>query len=298
MSRNGFLRVFALIAFTAVVVVLTLQMRPHVVNYITTGPGSYFDSRDMQEFGSGPLAFVRKNGYVNTLVGLNLDNLTLDELVLTIHSYPDNIETICERKVRMGKIGDGGWEICDDPDVRPTAPCIIYSYGIHYDFSFDDDAAKVYGCHVYSFDPSMDKMADQVNRSDFVHFYKVGLSGQTQVLPKHNWKLYTHGDLRKMIGHQDQTIDVIKMDIEAHEWNAIPEMAATGQLTQVKQFLVEFHVSQLTREYLVPKLKAMQDLELAGFKRFYSHKNYACGGTIPGFPTTRTRCYELHYIRR
>ena len=56
----------------------------------------------------------------------------------------------------MGNVGDGGWEICDDPAVRPAHDCIVYSFGINWDFTFDDYVAKVYGCHVYAFDPSME----------------------------------------------------------------------------------------------------------------------------------------------
>ncbi|XP_059167559.1 uncharacterized protein LOC131949713 [Physella acuta] len=266
----------------------------HIYTFTTTDPGKEVENQD---FGKGPLALIRQSGQVKSLLGINLENMTSQEMLMTLHSYPDNIDTICKRKVRMGRIGDGGWEICDDPDVRPRDPCIIYSYGINYEFSFDDDAAKVYGCHVYSFDPSMVKWADKVNRSELVHFYKVGLSSKTHVLPKKNWTLYTHGDIRKMLGHQNQTIDVIKMDIEWSEWEAIPEMVASGQLTHVRQFLVEYHVRSKDRNYLF-RLKAMQELEKAGFKRFYVHKNPACGIKVSGFPTKRTQCYEVHYIRR
>ncbi|XP_059154467.1 uncharacterized protein LOC131939956 [Physella acuta] len=249
--KQCFLQFFALVAFTSMVVIVTL----YTVNYFKVEQQKFtevgiqdsfvFENKQKRSygFGSGPLAFVRKHGRVNRLVGLDLDNMTTTELLLTIHSHLDNIDTICERKVRMGNLGDGGWEICDDPDVRPTAPCIIYSYGINYDFSFDDDAARVYGCHVYSFDPSMARMGNQVNRSEFVHFYRVGLGSKTQVVK--NWTLYTHEDLRKMLGHQDKIIDVIKMDIEQYEWNAIPEMITTGQLSQVRQLLVEYHLSYL-----------------------------------------------------
>ena len=63
---------------------------------------------------------------------------------------------MCSRKLRLGNLGDGGWEICDDSKVRPAKDCVVYSFGINYDFSFDDYVAKTYGCHVHSFDPRMD----------------------------------------------------------------------------------------------------------------------------------------------
>ncbi|XP_059167577.1 uncharacterized protein LOC131949725 [Physella acuta] len=251
-----------------------------------------------RDYSKDPLAIIRRSGRVKSLLGINLENMTTQEMLMTIHSYPDNIDTLCERVIRLGKLGNAGWDICDDPDVRPKDPCIIYSYGINYEFSFDDDAAKLYGCHVFSFDPSMIKWAYKVKRSALVLFYKIGLGGETQTVRKNNWKLYTHGDIRKMLGHQNQTIDVIKMDIEWSEWEAIPEMLASGQLTDVRQFLVEYHVVASGRNYLLPRLKAMQGLEEAGFKRFKTHKNEHCETSIPGYPIKRTQCYEVHYVRR
>ncbi|XP_059145640.1 probable methyltransferase-like protein 24 isoform X2 [Physella acuta] len=322
MNQNGFLRVLMLAGCIALTVLLTLHLRPHVINYMVTPTGSQADVSNMaankevgqvkaqdttgnlfnplqlkEDFGSGPLSIVRQKGYVTDLSSLDLDRLSTDELLMTIHSYPDNADVLCRRKIRMGKVGDGGWEICDDPDIRPRAPCIIYSLGINYDFSFDDDAAKLYDCHVYSFDPSMAKEKDQYDRSEKVHFYKIGLDGSTNKNSK-NWQLYTLGDLRKKLGHQNSTIDVIKMDIESSEWGALPEMASSGELAKVRQLLLEFHVVSASRDYLLPRLKAMQAIERSGLRKFYAHKNHACVTTIPGFPVARTMCYEVHFLRR
>ncbi|KAK6962366.1 methyltransferase-like protein 24, partial [Biomphalaria glabrata] len=204
---------------------------------------------------------------------------------------------LCRRKFRMGNLGDGGWEVCDDPDVRPRDPCIVYSFGINNDFSFDDDVANVYGCHVYSFDPSMTNMPEVTNRSEKVHFHRIGLDGRTYVNAM-NWPLYTLQDIRKKLGHQRDAIDVIKIDIENSEWPAIPEMAESGAFDKVKQLLLEYHVEKTDRNFLLPKLKAIQLVEKAGFKKFYAHKNPACIFSFKGFPVVRTKCYELHYLKR
>ncbi|CAG5118561.1 unnamed protein product, partial [Candidula unifasciata] len=136
----------------------------------------------------------------------------------------------------MGNMGDGGWEICDDPDVRPIPPCTIYSFGINYDFSFDDEASTVYGCHVFSFDPSMNKLPDKMDRSPLVHFYKVGLSN-TATITNNKWALKTFTDIRSMLGHNTKDIDIVKMDIENSEWLALPEMIKSDQLTTVRQLM-------------------------------------------------------------
>ncbi|KAK0048814.1 methyltransferase-like protein 24 [Biomphalaria pfeifferi] len=250
-----------------------------------------------EDLGSGPLKLVREKGYAHDLVKLELDKLTDEELLMTMHSYVDNIDVLCRRKFRMGNLGDGGWEVCDDPDVRPRDPCIVYSFGINNDFSFDDDVATVYGCHVFSFDPSMTKMPEAINRSDKVHFHRIGLDGRTYVNAI-NWSLYTLQDIRKKLGHQGEVIDVIKMDIENSEWPAIPEMTESGAFDKVKQLFLEYHMEKTDRNFLLPKLKAIQLVEKAGFKKFYAHKNPECKFSVEGFPVVRTKCYELHYLKR
>ncbi|XP_059144216.1 uncharacterized protein LOC131931437 [Physella acuta] len=222
--------------------------------------------------------------------------MTDEEMLMTVHSYPDNTDVLCHRKIRMGKIGDGGWEICDDMEVRPRQPCIIYSFGINNDFSFDDDAAKIYGCHVYCFDPSMNGQ-DHYNRSDKVHFYKIGLDGKSYTNSK-NWNMLTFADIRKKLHHENTHIDLVKMDIENSEWPAIMDMTSSGALGGVRQFLIEYHMDGTTRGDLQPRLKAVQAIEAAGFRKFYSHKNEFNKYTVPGFPVIRTTCYELHYLRK
>ncbi|BFZ00530.1 hypothetical protein BsWGS_03569 [Bradybaena similaris] len=253
--------------------------------------------RDREPAYNKELQNLRQKGLSASLEGVDLSKMSEEELRLTVYSYLDNADIICRRKLRMGNLGDGGWEICDDPDVRPRPPCIIYSFGINYDFTFDDNAAKTYGCHVYSFDPSMTKFEDHVERSNLTHFYKIGLSDSSKTT-QDKWKMKTLADIRTMLGHDNVTIDVIKMDIESSEWPAIPEMIRSGQLKTVRQLMVEYHVMESSQDYLMPRLQAIQAVEKAGFKRYYVHKNPACGERIPGFPIARVHCYEVHYIRK
>ena len=52
---------------------------------------------------------------------------------------------------------DGAYYLCKDDVVWPfpsktEAPCLVYSFGINWDFKFDDEMAKL-GCEVHAFDP-------------------------------------------------------------------------------------------------------------------------------------------------
>lgn len=48
---------------------------------------------------------------------------------------------------------DGQKSVCLDEGLKPAInDCLVYSFGIDNEWSFDDDMAKL-GCNVYSFDP-------------------------------------------------------------------------------------------------------------------------------------------------
>ena len=74
---------------------------------------------------------------------------------------------------------DGQKTICLDPAVRPEAyKCLVYSFGIHYDWSFDE-ALEKYGCEVFAFDPSMNETNH--NHSRWIYFYNLGLSDRDYI---------------------------------------------------------------------------------------------------------------------
>ena len=233
---------------------------------------------------------LRRLSVSHDLAHTDVTNMTSQQRELTLHSVLDNTDTVCHRKLRMGNPGDGGWEICDDEDVRPRAPCVVYSFGIENDFSFDDDTASTYGCHVFSFDPSM--RVESHNRSNLVHFYKIGLSSRTRRWTN-GWKMYTFSDIRKLLGHEDVHIDVVKMDIENSEWGVVAAMVRAGEFKHFKQFLIEYHLRSQAN------LKVLQDIDKEGFRSFYTHKNHVyCDSKVKGKPGRSATCYEVHYLRR
>ena len=55
---------------------------------------------------------------------------------------------------------------------QTALPCLVYSFGIANDFSFDDRMGKL-GCEVQAFDPSMN--TESYRRRDNVSFGNIGL---------------------------------------------------------------------------------------------------------------------------
>ncbi|KAL5012560.1 hypothetical protein ScPMuIL_011111 [Solemya velum] len=173
-----------------------------------------------------------------------LKAMSWEELHYLYHSYVNGNQALCRRHVRVGNIQDGGWVVCEDLRYRPRMPCLVYSFGINNDFSFDDGIVQRYGCEVHSFDPTMKSMGHL--RGTSIRFHHLGLaasSGDHVIGP-----VETLTNIRKMLGHTNKTIDVIKLDIEMMEWESLPEMLSENGLKDVPQIAVEFHIDDIFQQ--------------------------------------------------
>ncbi|XP_041356737.1 methyltransferase-like protein 24 [Gigantopelta aegis] len=236
-----------------------------------------------------------------TLQSSNLSTKkTWSEIAEEYHTYVNTVQVKCNNIVRMGKADDGGWDICDDEQYRPKQPCLIYSFGINNDWSFDDAVSKKYGCHVHAFDPSMKQ--DDHNRSDLIHFHKLGLAEREYTNPQ-GWRLNTLAGIRKQLGHSQTEIQIIKMDTDKAELTSLPEMVTSGALKDVSQFVFEIHIrvsQSFETEADLAKyemgLRLLKQVYDEGFRIFKSHQNP--WSKYPSrFGPVRYGCHELHMVR-
>ncbi|XP_046580861.1 uncharacterized protein LOC124288386 isoform X2 [Haliotis rubra] len=262
-GRSVFVGILACVV-VALVIMTHYRMNIHedgVVTYTVAVP-----DQDVND--NTPLGGLRRQGQIILPSKDAMDNMSAAAAHLTYHSYLDNIDTKCSRKLRMGNLGDGGWEICDDRGYRPVKPCIVYSFGMK---------TKSY------------------QRSARVRFLNIGIDGENR-LNEQNWEMHTLGRLKDMLNHTEKVIDVLKMDIERSEWSSLPEMLASQSLSSVRQLLVEYHDQCTDRDQCIRRLKVLKDVHDLGFRKFYVHKNPVCQIKSTLFPVVRTQCYEVHYI--
>lgn len=152
--------------------------------------------------------------------------------------YVNTLQALCRNFKRVGSLRDGGKEICIDDFYKPKAPCLVYSFGINEQWDFDEMLVDLYGCEVHCFDPSMKRKTGKYK--DKIWFYQIGIDDKDWVNGQ-KWEMKTLKSIRKYLGHENRTIDVLKMDVEEAEWRAIPQMVESGALHGVKQLAVEFH---------------------------------------------------------
>ncbi|XP_046543478.1 probable methyltransferase-like protein 24 [Haliotis rubra] len=224
--------------------------------------------------------------------------LDIRQMAQLYHSYVENIQVACGDMRRMGYQQDGGWEICNDPLVKPKKSCLVYSFGINNDFSFDDEMAKEYKCEIHSFDPSMGQ--PDHHHGDHVTFHSLGVADYNGKSPK-NWPVKTLADIRQSLHHQQTTIDVLKVDIEEMEWQVFPEIIRNNALHNVTQFVFEVHITLKKDDPPQAKyftaLNIFRDLYDLGYRIFYTHRNKWCHYESKLAGKQRTSCHEIFMMK-
>ncbi|XP_041372100.1 methyltransferase-like protein 24 [Gigantopelta aegis] len=236
-----------------------------------------------------------------------LSSLGHAELSYLYHNYVDSKQIECLDQQRFGKVTDGGWDVCADDKYIPKKPCLVYSFGIGEDFSFDDAISKKIGCEVHSFDPSMKKK--DYRRASGVHFHRLGLANFNGTSQPDGWLMKTLAAIKQQLGHLKTKLDILKIDIEEWEWKVLPDLLWKHQLDDVRQFLIEIHTCetcsvynpQLTdkepsKQRYVLALRLLQDIYKAGFRIYHTHRNAACQYVSRFGLEERSACHELHFV--
>jgi Methyltransferase domain len=166
---------------------------------------------------------------------------------------------ICPDSKRFGRGNEGGWFVCDPKALTQAKPCIVYSFGIKDDFSFDQ-AMHEMGCQIHGFDPSPYGLASKSSYEAIggeYHSFGLGLpDAQVLVAPfrwpgigylrdrnTDPWVLKRIPTIMKELGHSSMTY--LKVDVEGSEWDAIDDIIAA----KWGEFAVEMHFPP--KEYVI-----------------------------------------------
>lgn len=173
----------------------------------------------------------------------------------------------CLYRERIGILGDGGKWICDLARYsNPRAStCIIYSFGVRGDSSFEAEMHERTACDIYGFDFSVTSMAGAAAGMERVHFQRVGLGA------KETSQLLTLKQIMEQ--HKHSFIDVLKVDIEGAEFEVLATLAKefnSGSLP-IEQLLLEIHHEKgLTAQFF----EIMRSLRSHGLVPFSHETNY------------------------
>lgn len=182
----------------------------------------------------------------------------------------------------------GGWTFSP---IGINSSSVIFSLGIANDIRFDKGLINSFACNIHAFDPTpewIDWIAAQHTPPEF-HFYPfaIGRTDGTMLIPRHAHKNgtslasvpprnYPNEDegtievpVKKITTIMSElgleSIDILKMDIEAAEYEVIDDLLDSG--VPVYQLLVEFH--HRFKTVPIEKTKTvLQKLSAAGYRIF------------------------------
>jgi hypothetical protein len=146
-------------------------------------------------------------------------------------------QVACPDVIRLGRSGDGGKWICGTSwfrqfrDRRQDMPrkCLIYSFGVSTDISFEMELQKLAGCEIHAFDPTVGKLPDvrewppsrASERPDGITLHKLALANASGSSSVFSFEM-TLQDIMHSLNHS--YIDVLKVDVEGAEWNVFKHL--------------------------------------------------------------------------
>ena len=205
------------------------------------------------------------------------------------HELKAEVELYCKT------FSAGGWTFSP---IGIDSSSVIFSLGVADNIKFDNSMTHSFGCHVHAFDPTptwVDWIASQKTPPEF-HFHPWAVGGQDGILrlyPRVNRKGKPVPGMLTLIDEWNGAyqpfevpvkristimselgvdhIDMLKMDIEAAEYEVIDDILDSG--VPVYQLLVEFH-HRFKTVPLEKTKKILEKLSAAGYRIFYISEKF------------------------
>ena len=165
----------------------------------------------------------------------------------------------CPSRQRLGVISDGGKVVCNLEYLNSLGPdCVVFSFGVRDEDSFERDLVAHTQCRVYAFDPTVDALPSG-SRTEvscdtwpeaggLVEFRKLGLAaqlGRAAVSSHTGVRIAQVKDMETLMESLGiQRIHLLKVDIEGSEWDVFNSARAGQWLQKVDQLQIELHFKQ------------------------------------------------------
>ncbi|KAL6308922.1 methyltransferase domain-containing protein [Sparassis latifolia] len=182
---------------------------------------------------------------------------------------------------RIGALGDGGKWVCGLSRIAEKPDCVVYSFGIDWDSSFEAEVlTRTRHCEIWGYDSVETGFGSQIPRAQRhrTHFSRVGLAAADSHGFNDEPKLWTLKSLMKANGHTH--IDILHIDIEgyefevmralAHDFVSDPSAPGTPGVLPFGQLIIEMHV---WHQRFTDFLAWWQMLEGAGLRPFMAEVN-------------------------
>ncbi|CAL4162620.1 unnamed protein product, partial [Meganyctiphanes norvegica] len=197
----------------------------------------------------------------------------------------------------------------------PTKDCLVYSFGVGNDITFEESLTGLKHCEMHMFDPAAND-TDMQTLSPGQHYHVLGLGLENADVAQRDFQIQVAGGLTvpesiksrtlerilSDLGHTGRPIHYLKIDVEGHEWRELP-VSKKGRIL-LKEFIsrhlrrgrvrpFESRVNQVYSDIL-------RSLEALGFRRVSYRHNYNALSYIklPYEDQGRPTCGEVLYINQ
>lgn len=155
--------------------------------------------------------------------------------------YYNNYDPIfsCPFRKRVQGLGDGPKWTCDPHQLKRLAterPCLLYSIGSNGNYQWEDgmfiETDGLCEIHVFDFSQNYTRKKNSMRN---IHFHQWGLQGSREPRQGPAWR--TLPEIIRELGHENRTIDVLKIDCEGCEWDTYQDWIHLD----IRQILIETH---------------------------------------------------------
>jgi hypothetical protein len=188
-------------------------------------------------------------------------------------------------------VADTGKWICDPFRLNTMRSCLVYSVGSKNRFDFERGILGVRpDCEIHTFDPTSLPPGARDSAAAQINFHQIGMGGINGVLSLgggcgDHCPVQTLTSLIRDLQHEDRVIDILKVDIEGSEYDALIDLLYTCTFPiNVRQLQIELHTKGLLN-FNVQRL--MLGLAHAGYTIFHKEANTLIHGS----------CYEFSFVR-
>lgn len=171
--------------------------------------------------------------------------------------------------------------------------CLIYSFGCAGDFKFEDAIFAMHGgdCEIHVFDPANWERPGDKERKN-IHYHAWGLKStyddsSSVVWPKgRGGGFKTFPETLDLLGHQNRTIDIFKIDCEGCEWSTYKDWIEHD----IRQILIETHGVPTPQG--TPKARwYKKPLDVSQYYKQYSDNGYALFSKDPNGELSLELCF-------
>lgn len=213
----------------------------------------------------------------------------LGDFFIPAYQCPHHVE-------RIGTMGDGGKWVCGIERIAHESSCVVYSFGINGESSFEADVlSRAPSCQVFGYDFSVKSFGPEITQirdlADRSHFWPYALGPADGHSHGENPPMWSLESLMKVNGHQ--FIDVFKIDIEGAEFESLGTfidglIAKSGGRPEnvvlpIGQMQIEIHArSGSGYDTFASFKKWWEKLESVGFRPFWTEPNMVYMNLIRG----------------